>query len=196
MITVSKLRVRRRNKILCEVEDFATQRGERIVILGANGSGKTTFVRVLAGFEKGFEGRVEVGVPMRDRVYVHQSPYLFRGTVLANVGYGLAARGALTKATSAEAQALMDRLGIAQLAHRRVNGLSGGERRRVALARAFVLRPPLLLLDEPFAELDSEATERVRAELERCGEETTVIVTSPLALDGKWGDRSVELVGA
>jgi len=156
IIDLQNLRVRKAGRVICAVDALAVQPGERLLILGGNGTGKTTLLRLIAGLETEYTGRCEVQVDPGQCVYVHQRPYLFRGSVLSNVLFGLRARR-LTKPT-AEPLALkvLEQLGIRQLAQRSVSRLSGGEIRRVALARVLVLRPRLFLLDEPLAEMDAD----------------------------------------
>jgi len=136
---------------------------------------------VLAGLEADYEGQCDVSAAAAERTYVHQKPYLFRGTVLSNVTYGLRARGEHRAAAAKVALDWLDRFGIGELASRRTDNLSGGEARRVALARAVVLAPRLLLLDEPLSDMDAEgiaAVGRVLAELP----EMTVVIASPAAV--------------
>lgn len=191
MIQIENLRVSKNGSTICRAAELSVQAGERIGIYGANGSGKTTLLRVIAGLERDFQGRCQVTADQPNRIYVHQNPYLFRGTVLRNVTYGLRARGVSHKTGEEHARAWMEKLGIAALAGRRVNHLSGGERRRTALVRALVLRPPLLLLDEPLAEMDAEGEAQVIQALGEL-ENTTVLIASPAELpDGLVSKRFV-----
>ena len=194
MIQINELRVAKTGRTICAVPSLTVEPGERVAVLGTNGSGKTTLLRVLAGLEKEFEGRCQIDVAPRERVYVHQAPYLFRGTVIANVTYGLRARGAAHADAAREATLWLDRLGMAELAASSAANLSGGELRRVALARALVLAPRLLLLDEPLAELDSEGEASVAAALDhlkRC----TILVASPTELPPGMTQRDYRLLG-
>ena len=181
MIDINGLRVIRNGRTICSVSELEIAPGERVAILGPNGSGKTTLLRVLSGLEANFAGRLSVNALRKDRVYVHQSPYLFRGTVLFNVTYGLRQRG--TNRAERERMALqwLQRLGVGNLSRRRITHLSGGERRRVALAQAMILRPRLLLLDEPLAEMDEQGAAAVLAALDELNE-STILVASPTAV--------------
>ena len=191
MIQIENLRVSKNGSTICRAAELSVQAGDRVGIYGANGSGKTTLLRVIAGLEPDFQGRCHVDIPRLCRIYVHQDPFLFRGTVLRNVTYGLRARGVPHKTGEVQARACMERLGIAALAGRRVNHLSGGERRRTALVRALVIEPPLLLLDEPFAEMDAEGEAQVIRALGEL-ENTTVLIASPTELsDGLISKRFV-----
>ena len=152
---------------------FELAPGARLGVTGPNGSGKSTLLRVLAGLLEPTAGRVE-GLPPPGRVVlVHQRPHLFRGTARFNVALG----ARLSGRPSADADRWLDALGLAHVAHRPAAALSGGERRRVALARAFARQPEVLLLDEPCAELDAPAVERVMALLSRFT--GTVVVAAP-----------------
>lgn len=192
MIDINELRVNKNGRTICAVSQLLIKQGERVAILGSNGSGKTTFLRVLAGLETEYEGRCLVGASSKDRVYVHQSPYLFRGTVLFNATYGLRQRG-MSKADS-ERLALdwLKRMGVDQLSGSRIAHLSGGERRRVALARAMVLKPRLLLLDEPLADMDAEGTAAVAAAFDEL-KECTILVASPTPLPDGLAEREFYL---
>lgn len=159
------------------VENF--QPGQKVAVLfGASGSGKTTILRCLAGLERPDAGEIRfngeiwfqkngnIFVPPQKRNigFVPQDYALFPHlTVAENIGYGLQHLPAPEK-RSRVAEAL-DWLGIAGLAARWPQRLSGGEQQRVALARAVVRRPQLLLLDEPLSALDTPTRQRLRGEL-------------------------------
>jgi ABC-type sulfate/molybdate transport systems ATPase subunit len=132
--------------------------GEIVALLGPNGAGKSTLLDALAGALPVAEGRIErhgrVGIAL-------QSPDLARRTVLANVVLALAWWGVPRSERPERAREALRAIGADHLARRRAATLSGGERRRVHLARAIAVRPDVLMLDEPFAGLDAE----VRANL-------------------------------
>jgi len=181
IIDLSSLRVVKNGRSICEVPRLTVQPGERVAIIGANGSGKTTLLRVLAGLESDFQGQCELHAEPSQRTLVHQIPYLFRGSVLSNVSYGLRARGQSRSTAANAALECLQRFGIGHLASRRTRNLSGGERRRVALARAVVLDVRLLLLDEPLADLDDGGIESLCRALAALPD-TTVVTTSPTKL--------------
>jgi len=155
LVAVAGLQVARRGVLICDVPTLRVAVGERVAVVGPNGAGKTTLLRVLAGLETDVVGRWTVGVPACACVYVHQRPYFFRGTVVSNVAYGLRARGASRREARGLAMAALDRFDLAQAADRSPRGLSAGERRKAAIARALVLEPRVVLLDEPLAALDA-----------------------------------------
>ncbi len=191
MIEITNLQVERDGKSICTVEQLSIAAGERIAILGTNGSGKTTLLRVLAGLTDDFTGTCRVTVDCGQRTYLHQQPFLFRGTVMANVRYGYRNGGHRNegqhnggqhnRAGQGGAKDWLDRLQVGHLAERTTADLSGGERRRVALARALAMRPQLLLLDEPLADLDDAASAIVCETLSQLAN-TTIVIASPIAL--------------
>lgn len=128
--------------------------GEAAALVGPSGCGKTTLLNLIAGLATPSEGRIENGYARP--AYVFQQPRLLPWkTALDNIALGLKAEGAARHEREGRAQAMGQRLGLAdddldKFPHQ----LSGGMQRRVALARAFVLEPDLLLLDEPFSALD------------------------------------------
>lgn len=157
------LRMAFHGRVVLDVPRIELTAGRTFALLGASGAGKSTLLRLLGLLEKPQSGRVLFdGVEMhaadlaaRRRIAaVFQKPYLLRGTVADNVGYGLKLRGI---APSQRRQAVAEALALVGLGgweNRSAPTLSGGEAQRVALARALVLRPALMLLDEPLSYLD------------------------------------------
>ncbi len=156
--------------------------GEVLALLGPNGAGKTTTVRALAGLDRLTAGHVTadgmvlehvghgVRLPPQRRPLgvVFQDDLLFPHlNALDNVAFGPWVQGAERRLARARAGAWLERLGLGGRTHARPRDLSGGEARRVSLARALVLDAPVLLLDEPLAALDAATVLAVRAELGR-----------------------------
>lgn len=138
--------------------------GETLALLGPSGSGKSTLLSILGLLERPDAGTILLdGTPVtaRDRdarlamAAVFQRPYLIKGTVAANVEYGMKMRNVPAKERGMRAEAALARVGLAGMGARSAATLSGGEAHRVALARALVLSPRVLLLDEPLASLDA-----------------------------------------
>lgn len=141
------------------------------VVLGPNGAGKTTFLRLLHGLERLREGKLmwaaEAAMVRRGQAYVFQTPTLLRRSVQDNVAYPLRLRGAARAAARSRAIAALEEVGLAEFANRPARGLSGGERQKLAIARALVIDPEVLFLDEPTASLDGRATREIEAILQR-----------------------------
>jgi len=167
---------------------LSVERGQGYVLSGDNGSGKTTLLRVLSGLDAGdagvlrFQGeqtqlpRYPDGWRLR-AVYVHQHPYLFHTSVAENIAYGLKARGEPHERWRTKVEEAIDWAGVREVVAVPPQKLSGGERQRVAMARAKVLAPQLLLLDEPTANLDADGRRRTIELLARlCAEGVSVLI--------------------
>jgi spermidine/putrescine transport system ATP-binding protein len=169
--------------------DLVVRKGEFLSLLGPSGCGKTTSLKLIAGFERPtsgdvfIAGRLAVDIPphRRDVNTVFQSYALFpHMTVLDNVGYGLKQRGVPKRERQSLAQEALELVDLPGRGHHRPSQLSGGQQQRVALARALVLRPRVLLLDEPLGALDHKLRQAMQIELRRIHDEvgiTFVFVT-------------------
>jgi len=191
-ICIADLTVRKGERTICQLTDATVSKSSRVGVTGLNGSGKTTLLRVLAGLETDFTGTLELDVPLAERVFVHQSPFLFSGTVLNNVEYGLRARSVPRSERRELASFWLKQLGILDFANRSARSLSGGEARRTALARACILRPGLLLLDEPLADLDPAGAECVLQAFDELSE-STILISSPTPLAVEFAQTTIRL---
>jgi len=163
--------------------------GKLVTLLGPSGCGKTTTLRLIAGLESATEGRILIGgqdvthlsATYRKVSMVFQSYALFpHMTVLENVAYGLTVGGAPRAEAHAKAEAKLDMVGLKGFGVRLPSELSGGQQQRVAVARAIVLEPEVLLLDEPLSNLDAKLRRHVREEIRQIQQDlnlTAVYVT-------------------
>ncbi len=169
------LRKQYRAKLAVSDVSFSMKQGEIVGLLGPNGAGKTTTFYMIAGFLKATSGKVWLdnrditSEPMYKRArlginYLPQEPSVFRKlTVSQNVQAVLEARRDLTRSErKSMLERLLDDLGISDLAKRRADTLSGGERRRTEICRALATNPIFLLLDEPFSGIDPIAVGDLR----------------------------------
>ncbi|WP_291297717.1 ABC transporter ATP-binding protein [Elioraea sp.] len=153
---------------------FALEEGSLTTLLGPSGCGKTTTLRLIAGLELPDEGGIVIdgrdvsGVPAAERrvAMVFQSYALFpHMSVAENVGYGLVINGMRGKEVATRVGEMLETLGLGGLGSRQPGELSGGQQQRVAVARALVLRPRVLLFDEPLSNLDARLRRRVREDI-------------------------------
>ena len=140
-------------------------RGDFIALIGANGSGKTTLLRLLHGL-LAFDGAREVLAPQALQVMVFQRPFMLRLSVQRNVMLALWLAGVPRAQRAVRAAQALQRVGLTALRDRPARALSGGEQQRLALARAWAVRPQIVFLDEPTASLDPSAKKEIEALLE------------------------------
>jgi len=180
---------------------FQVAAGERLALVGASGAGKSSLLRAIAGTVRPTAGEIRIagrdaaGLPVDDRnvLLLEQRPLLFPHlSVRRNVAFPLEVRGIRGKELNARVDEAMAAVKIGDLAGRSPGTLSGGQAHRVALARAVVGRPALLLLDEPFTGLDPElrsALQRTVIQATRRYRTSLLTVTHDLREAGRMGDR-------
>jgi len=206
ILSLRDVRVAYGEQLALDVPALEVYPQEVLAIIGPNGAGKSTLLHVAAGLlppQQGalqFEGRpVDPGqlAYRRQIALVLQEAVLLDISVLANVMVGLRFRRLSGKVAADRAMAWLERLGVAHLAHRPAQTLSGGEAQRVSLARALVLDPRLLLLDEPFSTLDAPTRAELLEDLGRLLRETrtaTIFVTHDQDEALQLGDRVAVLL--
>ena len=192
--------------------DLSVGAGERVAVLGPNGAGKTTLFDVLAGRLRPISGSVHLasqdlaGLRLHQRArlglgYVPQEPTVFGNlTVRANLQSALSAparRPAPSESSDTEViDAVVGRFSLTEQVDQLASTLSGGERRRTEVARTLLLRPSVLLLDEPFAGLDPRGRTALRRGLDRLPSRTAMLITDHAADDLlELCERVVLLVG-
>lgn len=170
--------------------------GLRTVILGPNGAGKSVLMRICHGLLAPTSGTVRWAHPERPgeprrQAMVFQRPVLLRRTALGNLTFALAVAGAPRGEREARARAALDRVGLGAVAHRSARVLSGGEQQRLALARAWMLEPEVLFLDEPTANLDPGATREIESIVQSIHASGTkiVMITHNLGQAQRLGDE-------
>lgn len=187
-VEVSSISIRGLNKSFDKVQavvdlNLEIPPGEFFSMLGPSGSGKTTVLRILAGFEKATSGKVllegsdvtDLAPFDRDVNTVFQDYALFpHMSIQKNVEYGLKARKVSNPERVRLAGEAIESVKLSHLADRLPHQLSGGQRQRIALARSLVLRPKVLLLDEPLGALDKQLREEMQVELKRIQREAGI----------------------
>ena len=185
------LRVIRGGSLILNIPSLEVKEAEILCLIGPNGAGKSTLLQALSALTRPSEGeiffrgrRIGGDIPLlqyrRKLAMVLQEPLLFDTTVYKNVASGLKIRGAKSHDIGRVVGRVLERFSIAHLRDRSARTLSGGEARRVSIARAFATNPEVLLLDEPFSALDPIIRETLIEDLEQVLKETritTVFVT-------------------
>jgi tungstate transport system ATP-binding protein len=185
-------------KILEDINLYL-EKGTTLGLIGPTGCGKTTLLRIIDLIETPSSGKIifngqEIPKTKKERIdirrkigMVFQKPIVFKGTVYDNIGYGLKIRGENKDSYQEKIKYLLDSLGLSGYEDREASTLSGGETQRMALARALVTDPELLLLDEPTANLDPQSTEKIENFMENLRDEgeTTIIIATHNLIQGQ-----------
>ena len=189
VLRVAQLDQRFGERVILDHVSFDLNARSSYVLTGPNGSGKSTLLRILGGLLKPDRGALAFGDRSidlnhypdwlrREILYVHQHPYLFRSSVRANLEYGLRLRGVAAGRRRQLAEEAIAWAGLEEVREVRPDRLSGGEKQRVALGRARLLSPQVLLLDEPTANLDREAKARTLDLIQRLTHESLSVVVA------------------
>ena len=170
--------------------DISLYPGKCILLSGNNGSGKTTLLKIIAGLETPSRAEIEfsgksqswksaIRSIRREIIYLHQQPYLLSGTVESNVSYGLRFTHLNRKQLRESVKEALEWAGLADVAKQQAKTLSGGVQQRVAFTRAWILKPKVLLLDEPMANMDIESRQQACDLLKRMKSEgMSIVITS------------------
>lgn len=182
-LTLEDVSVTRRGKRLIGPVSLTLGTSGLTMIMGPNGSGKTTLLKVMHGVERVSRGAVTWAVPDKEarhsQSYVFQSPIMLRRTVAENLRFPLELEGRPRAEIGQAAVAWLERIGLADKAKLAATRLSGGEKQRLALARALIRRPQVLFLDEPCANLDGASTHAIETLLrEELRAGTRIVMTT------------------
>ena len=181
LLKVQDLLVRRGGATVLDIPALDLFQGQVLSLIGPNGAGKSTLMLTLAGLLKPSRGTIffreeriaDGGFAYRRHIaMVFQEPLLFDATVFENVATGLKIRGIGRSEIDRTVPLYLERFGIGHLTKRSARKLSGGEAQRTSLARAFVTKPEIIFLDEPFSALDPPTREALTGDLERILRET------------------------
>lgn len=195
-----------RDKPVLDQFSLTVDSGELVALLGPSGSGKSTLLKLITGIEfpdSGdirFDGKsiLPIAANKRGAVLMFQKAYLFPFlSVAENIGFGLKVQGAAPQTIQAEVAKMLDLIGLPGIEKRKPVHLSGGEQQRVALARALVVRPHLMLLDEPLSSLDTTVRQNLQEAIRRIQRElgiTTILVTHDLNEAMAMSDRMALLL--
>lgn len=207
-ISIRDLVIQRNGRKTLEIKSLDITRGETLTVVGPNGAGKSTLLLALARLLKPVRGqilydgksllRLDELEYRRKLSFVFQAPLLMDMTVEQNVGLGLKFRGTPKSEIQERVAKWMKQLGIESLSKRQAGQLSGGEAQRVSLARAFVLEPELLLLDEPFVALDPPTHAKLLEDLSgilKQDHRTAIFVTHNLKEAAQLSHRIAVIVG-
>lgn len=176
-------------RCVLNVENQTIKKGNFLGVIGPNGSGKSTLIKIIAGLIEASNGNVVYNNNklntkiQQDMTLVFQKPYLLRTTVFNNIAYPLAIRGIKKQEISRRVNDVMKSLDIRTLRDQKAWTLSGGETQKVALARAIVIKPSLLLLDEPTANIDPGSVLVMEENIKKFYEEngsTVIMITHNL----------------
>jgi len=185
LIKIENIILQRGGSTVLDIREFQVRQGRILALIGPNGAGKSTLLLMLAGLLKPCQGkfyfqgkpvesRADLATLRRNAAVVFQEPLLLNSSVYENVAMGLKFRRLKNEEIRKSVQSALDYFGISQLTKRSAKTLSGGEAKRVSLARAFAIKPQIILLDEAFNSLDPPTRETVIDDLKQILEETKI----------------------
>jgi len=189
LIEFKNVRISLSGKQILDIDKLNVPAQQCTLLTGRNGSGKTTLFKIMSGLLKPDHASINYqGLSMdwkqakpyiqKDVIYLHQQPYLFDASVADNIAYGLLRANENKASVHRKVMQALDWADLSHLAHRSAKQLSGGEKQRVALTRARILLPRLLLLDEPTASMDTDAKQQTSLLLQRLKSEGVSIMIS------------------
>jgi tungstate transport system ATP-binding protein len=207
IISIRDLLIQRNRRDVLTINSLKIQRGETLAIVGPNGAGKSTLLLALARLIKPTHGQMTFnGNPIsqmddleyrRKISFVFQDPLLMDMTVENDIALGLKFRGTDKEESRTRVNRWSKAMGVETLLGRQASQLSGGEAQRVSLARAFVLDPELLLMDEPFSAVDPPTRVQLLKDLSKLlsqNHRTTLFVTHNLTEAVQVGDRIAVII--
>ncbi|PCJ74590.1 MAG: sulfate ABC transporter ATP-binding protein [Rhodobacteraceae bacterium] len=181
-LTLTNATAHMRGKKLVGPVNYCLEAEGLTIVIGPNGAGKTTLLRLMHGLQRCSGGQLRWAVPAfeacQKQAFVFQSPIMMRRKVVDSLAYPLRLRGMPKAEARRKAQACAARFGLGDLLDSWAPMLSGGEKQKLSLARALIIEPELLFLDEPCANLDGRATREIENILQKAKVAGTRIVMS------------------
>ncbi len=208
MISIHNLVIQRNGYDALKIKSLEIKQGETLAVIGPNGAGKSTLLLSLAHLLKPASGEIKYkDKPImewdeleyrRKIAFVFQDPLLMDMSVEENIALGLKFRGVKKEDAHGQVIKWAKAMGVESLLKRRSGQLSGGEAQRVSLARAFILEPELLLMDEPFSAVDPPTRAQLLKDLSKLlshDHRTTIFVTHNLKEAAQFGERVAVIIG-
>jgi tungstate transport system ATP-binding protein len=202
ILEIQELLIQRNGRDALKINHLEIKKGETLAVVGPNGAGKSTLLLALARLLPAVRGDIRLHGKRqhewsdleyrRHIAFVFQDPLLMDMSVRDNIALGLKFRRMDKQETAERVHKWANAMGVGHLLKRRAGQLSGGEAQRVSLARAFVLDPELLLMDEPFSAVDPQTREKLLEDLSKVlthERRTTIFVTHNLKEAAQFGDR-------
>lgn len=174
------------DRVVLNINSLSLEKGKIYGVIGPNGAGKSTMLRIIAGLEEATNGKIFYNnnklkdSTIKNLTYMSQRPYLLRTSVFNNIAYPLKLRKYKKEIIDERVIDIVKEFNVFDLRYQLATSLSGGEAQKVALARALVFEPKLLLLDEPTANIDPNSIELIEKEILKRNKEknmTTIIIT-------------------
>ena len=179
-LNVTDAIVRKRGKTLVGPVTMDLAETGFTILMGPNGAGKTTLLRMLHGLARLSDGQIEWACPLKQaqtrQAFVFQSPVTLRRSVCDNIAFPLTLHGEAKVAARAKAESWAQKVGLGDQLGQPATQLSGGEKQKLALARALIREPQLLFLDEPTANLDGRSTREIETILQATAQSGTRIL--------------------